>query len=515
MANDYTGLLSGENWGGIEVTGKPTIVTFSFPTTAPAYDATIDDPNLTPAAKASFQAFNAAEQAMARTALNEWASNSGLIFIEVAPGAGDINFQKLDFTGTGYAGAGGIGYHPFGDWQFGSYPYFTSDLDSSGDVFMNSAIAVNYGTLLHEIGHAIGLKHPTEVWTDYAANPPVTHNVWTADDPSLTIMSQLSGGTGHLTSIDVQAVQSIYGTNAQDGAEVASWSFNAAKQTLTQTGFSTADAIRGTSVIDVLNGGAGDDKLFGLNGADTLNGGDGNDLLDGGPGADKMNGGKGDDTYFVSVAGDKITEAANQGYDSVISTVTYKLTDNVEQLQFWGDAKVTGTGNALGNVIYGNDAGDTLNGGAGDDYIVGGAGADKIGGGTENDQLYGLGGADKITGGGGDDYMEGGGGADVFSFAGMSDFGTGLLDRIGDFSHGQKDKIDLKAIDANPLASGDQAFAFIGAAAFNAASGVGQVRYVVSGSDVQVQIDINHDHVADASFWVSGVAGLVAGDFTL
>ena len=82
MPNDYNGLLSGSYWTGIEVVGKPTIVTYSFPTTAPSYNAAIDDPNLTPAALASFQAYSAAEQTMARTALAEWGSNSGLILIE-------------------------------------------------------------------------------------------------------------------------------------------------------------------------------------------------------------------------------------------------------------------------------------------------------------------------------------------------------------------------------------------------------------------------------------------------
>ena len=37
--------------------------------------------------------------------------------------------------------------------------------------------------------------------TDIAANPPVVHNVWSTDDPLLTIMSQLPGGTAHLIAI--------------------------------------------------------------------------------------------------------------------------------------------------------------------------------------------------------------------------------------------------------------------------------------------------------------------------
>ena len=397
MANDYTALLSGSNWSGIEVTGKPVFVTFSFPTTAPTYDAQITDPNLTPAALASFSAFSAAEQAQAIQALDEWGSASGVTFLQVAPGQGDINFQKLDFTGTGYAGFGGIAYRPFGNWQFSSYPSFTSDLDSSGDVFMNSAVPLVYGTLLHEIGHALGLKHPTEAWTNYAASTPVVHATWSSDDPTLTIMSQLPGGSGHLTPIDIQAIQSIYGTQAQDGTQVASWAWNAATQTLTQNGYATADVIRGVSVADVIAGNGGDDKLFGLNGNDSLSGGAGNDLLDGGPGADTLDGGTGDDVYFVDSATDKVIENTTAGYDTVIATVSHTLSANVEQLQVWGDAAVTATGNGLDNTIFGNNAGDTIKGLAGADYLVGGTGNDKIDGGTGADAMYGGLGNDSYT----------------------------------------------------------------------------------------------------------------------
>ncbi len=497
MPDDYTGLLSGSYWSGIEVTGKPTIVTYSFPTTAPAYDGAISDPNLTPAALASFTAFTAAEAQMARDALAEWGNASGLVFIEVAPGQGDINFQKLDFTGTGYAGAGGIAYHAFGDWNFDSRPNFTSDLDAAGDVFMNSDLPLVYGTILHEIGHALGLKHPTEVWTDFAADPPVVHNVWGVDDPTLTIMSQLAGGTGHLTAIDIQAIQAIYGTNAQDGTEVASYSWNAAKQTLTQTGYATADAIRGSSVKDVINGMDGNDRLYGLNGTDTLNGGAGNDTLDGGPGSDKLAGGSGDDVYFVDTAGDKITELLGEGTDSVYSTATLTLAANVEVLYFLGAAKVTGTGNELDNSLFAGGGLTTLKGMAGNDYLVGGAAKDQI------------------TGGAGSDYMFGQGAADTFIFASTADFGPlATPDAIGDFSHAEADKISLKSIDPDAVTVGDQAFSFVGTAAFTVDARF-QVRYDTVGTTTTVQIDWNHDTVADATVVLYGVTSLISSDFLL
>lgn len=497
MPNDYTALLSGSYWSGIEVTGKPTIVTYSFPTTAPGYDATINDPNLTPTALASFSAFSATEAQMARDALAEWGNASGLIFIEVAPGQGDINFQKLDFSGTGYDGAGGIAYRPFGGWDYSTYPYFNSDLDSSGDVFMNSDIPVTYGTLLHEVGHALGLKHPTEVWTDYAANPPVVHPVWDADDPNLTIMSQLPSANSHLTAMDRQAIAAIYGTQAQDGKQVASWSWDNATQTLTQNGFTTADAIRGSSVKDVIYGNNGDDRLYGLNGNDTLVGGLGNDTLDGGPGDDSLNGGSGDDLYIVNSSGDRTGESLNKGYDRVFSTVSVTLSANVEELDLFGATRLVGIGNALDNTMFAGIGGHQLKGMAGNDYMVGGAGRDSLDGGS------------------GADVMWGGAGGDYFVFTYLTDFTSGpALDTIGDFSRAENDKIHLRAVDPDPITAGDQAFTFIGTAAFTTDANF-QVRYSVQGSNRVVEIDINHDRVTDYSILLYGTAALGAQDFLL
>jgi Ca2+-binding RTX toxin-like protein len=130
--------------------------------------------------------------------------------------------------------------------------------------------------------------------------------------------------------------------------------------------------IIGTNSNDVLTGGRGDDTLTGLAGNDRLTGGEGQDLLDGGTGIDTMIGGTGNDTYSVDVAGDVVTELANEGTDTVQAAITYTLGSNVENLTLTGTSAINGTGNSLDNVLTGNSAANILTGGAGNDtYIVG------------------------------------------------------------------------------------------------------------------------------------------------
>jgi len=143
--------------------------------------------------------------------------------------------------------------------------------------------------------------------------------------------------------------------------------------------------LTGTAGNDVLTGGAGNDQLFGLAGNDTLTGQVGDDLLDGGAGTDTMRGNSGNDTYVVDATGDVVTELANEGTDTVQSSITYTLGNNVENLTLTGAAAINGTGNALNNILIGNSANNTLNGGAGNDRLDGGLGSDTMIGGTGDD----------------------------------------------------------------------------------------------------------------------------------
>ena len=155
-----------------------------------------------------------------------------------------------------------------------------------------------------------------------------------------------------------------------------------------------------------LTGNADNNILTGNAAANTLSGGGGDDTLDGGAGADKLVGGIGDDVYIVADAGDVVTENANEGGDTVrTSLATYTMSANVEFLSYTGTAAFSGTGNAQDNIITGGNAGNKLDGAAGDDTLRGGDGNDSLQGGLGNDQLTGGGGKDTIDGGAGSDTV--------------------------------------------------------------------------------------------------------------
>lgn len=225
----------------------------------------------------------------------------------------------------------------------------------------------------------------------------------------------------------------------------------------------------------------GQDSLWGGNGKDTLVGGSGNDLLDGGSGQDRLEGGSGDDTYYVDyykytgfppeyVEFDVISEAVNQGYDTVYSTAwRYDLAENVEKLVLMGSAE-SGFGNNLDNVIYGTNGYNVLGGGGGNDILysyagnnrgIPGTAGDYMYGGDGNDYLFGDIGGQSLIGEAGQDYLTGGTGADYFVFWNITDSPDGSpSDVIVDFSPWEGDKIGIASpfIDADLYTSGMQSF---------------------------------------------------------
>jgi Ca2+-binding RTX toxin-like protein len=215
--------------------------------------------------------------------------------------------------------------------------------------------------------------------------------------------------------------------------------------------------------------------------------GAGNDTLDNRGGFIKglIYGGAGNDTLYVNNAKEKLIEASSEGTDRVVSSVSYTLSDNVENLVQLGTSKINGSGNALDNQLIGNSGDNRLDGKAGNDKLIGGSGADSLHGGT---------------------------GADSFIFRKILDSILTARDKIYDFSRVGGDKIDLSAIDAATTDEGDQAFTFIGTNLFSRTAG--ELRYVKQ-SDTYIYGDVNGDGVIDFSIRLDDAIDMRATDFVL
>jgi Ca2+-binding RTX toxin-like protein len=146
-----------------------------------------------------------------------------------------------------------------------------------------------------------------------------------------------------------------------------------------------AEGDRLSNIENLIGSSARGDTLTGNTGANRIEGGGGNDTLDGGGGSDTLFGGTGDDTYIINNAGITITENANEGTDTVSSSIDFAMGDHLENLILTGSSNINGTGNGLNNVITGNSNNNLLKGEAGDDILIGGGGNDTLEGGAGND----------------------------------------------------------------------------------------------------------------------------------
>lgn len=305
----------------------------------------------------------------------------------------------------------------------------------------------------------------------------------------------LKGGAGNDILDGGAGADKLDGGTGTDTASYAS-AKTGVTVSLINPAINTGDAKGDTFVsIEQLTGSSFADKLYGNGSTNVLTGGAGNDVLDGGAGADKLDGGAGTDTasYASATAGvtASLANAAINTGDAKGDTYV-----SIEQL----------TGSNYADKLYGNAGANLLSGGAGNDILDGGAGNDVLDGGAGNDVLYGGAGADDLTGGAG---------ADTFTFKALADTTVAVSgrDTIFDFSGTGGDRIDLSAIDANTAASGNQAFTYVGTAAFTGKAG--ELRYVKAASDTYVYGDVNGDGKADFAIHLDDAVSLAKGYFVL
>lgn len=336
---------------------------------------------------------------------------------------------------------------------------------------------------------------------------------------------------------------------------------------------SQADTINGSKYNDKFFGYAGNDKLYGNVGNDLLYGDAGNDVLDGGQGIDTLDGGSGNDTYYIDNSSDKVIESsASGGTDTVVSTISTTLGNNLEVLSLSGTAAINGIGNSLANTLKGNSANNVLNGKTGADTMIGGLGndtyhVDNIGdivseavnagidtvksavtyslgtslenliltgtasiegkgneltnnmtGNSANNMLKGKAGNDTLNGGAGDDTLVGGAGMDslsggvgndIFDFNALSEMGlTSTNWDVITDFSGGADRIDLSDLDANSATDENDAFTAIIDGA-SAFNAAGQLKLINGVLYGNVDAD------ADAEFAIQlvGVSSVTLADF--
>lgn len=214
-------------------------------------------------------AFTGSQQAGTRTAFSYLQQITGIQFVETASGSNaQIHLANLDIedrltTGLAswnapysYRGTDVVEYKP------NAYVY----LDHVDWGWQNYTLAPGgegYQTLIHELGHVLGLKHPFENSEDNTVRLPLSQ-----DNTGNTLMSYTDAGGPYSTfsPYDIAALNWLYGGDGLKGA-------------LGIASTSGARYLTGTSRGETLTGTAHDDTLQGNGGNDMIDGGEGTDTV--------------------------------------------------------------------------------------------------------------------------------------------------------------------------------------------------------------------------------------------
>lgn len=248
--------------------------------------------------------FTNAQQQGARASLGYLSQLTGIQFVETSNGdAAQLHFANANLTASNTTGLCSWNSQTFYDPSNGEVTSYSPDayvyLDNVEFASQNANLSQGgegFETLLHELGHALGLKHPHEGAEQLSGNE---------DSTAFTLMSyEHTGGTrSQFSPYDIAALNFLYGGDGLRGA----------------LGMGTgALFLTGTEGVDTLTGSAGNDKLQGSGGNDTINGGAGNDIAIF-SGVSTM--------YTVSTQNGSLTVRGLDGTDTLNSIETLQFSD--------------------------------------------------------------------------------------------------------------------------------------------------------------------------------------------
>lgn len=245
-------LDTGPDWNYLTPAGNTILYTFSIATGNEAQQT-------------GQQVFSAGQQSYTSKAIADLTKITGINFVFTADGgAAQIHFCNVDIADPGTTG--------LCSWRQ-SYSYTTNNdlvsydadayvyLDNREYASQNTNLApggTGYETLLHELGHAMGLKHPF----DDSIHLPAAQ-----DSTANTLMSYNHSGGPYASfrPYDIAALNWIYGGDGLRGA-LGIGSVTGARYF---TGTSGADTLTGTQLNDTLQGDKGNDMINGGDGIDT------------------------------------------------------------------------------------------------------------------------------------------------------------------------------------------------------------------------------------------------------
>lgn len=328
MPSYVDALLADDAWRWNEADGEALSVTVSFLTGLPieywgGYESN------------GFAPLSDVQEAAAALAMAAWAEVAAIAFVVLGEGeAGDIRLG----TATLPAEAAAWAYYP------------GAGAGAGGDVWLNNLYSYSYAadgtgygylTLLHELGHALALKHPG----NYDASGGGTDGPYLpADQDSYqySVMSYYAHPTAWAETpvtpmlYDIAAIQYLYGANMTTRAGDTVYAFAQGEYVIEAIwdagGIDTIDMSNqiAAQIIDLEDGafstlggggannvaiafGALIENATGGAAADTLIGNEADNRLRGGLGADRLTGGDGYDVFAGSInelAGDRITDFA-------------------------------------------------------------------------------------------------------------------------------------------------------------------------------------------------------------